>query len=106
MERVKKGGNIMIFPEGGILHNAPVLKPFKSGAFRLAIANNIPIVPVSLIDNWHILPDEKLPALRPTRSRVVVHAPIYPADVQFDETELRQRTHHIISTTLKAHHEN
>lgn len=106
VERVKKGGNIMIFPEGGILPNAPLLKPFKSGAFRLAIANNIPIVPVSLIDNWHILPDEKLPALRPSRSRVVVHAPIYPADVQFDEAELRRRTHHIISTTLNAHHEN
>lgn len=106
MERVKRGGNIMIFPEGGILPGAPMLKAFKSGAFRLAIANNIPIVPVSLIDNWRILEDAPWPALSPGKSRVVVHAPIYPADVNFDEDLLRKRTHEIIDKTLKSYHEN
>jgi 1-acyl-sn-glycerol-3-phosphate acyltransferase len=106
MERVKKGGNIMIFPEGGILPGAPLLKPFKSGAFRLAIANNIPIVPVSLVDNWRILEDAPWPALSPRKSRVVVHAPLYPADVNYDEHLLRKRTHEIIEQTLKSYHEN
>jgi len=106
MERVKRGGNIMIFPEGGIFPGAPMLKAFKSGAFRLAIANNIPIVPVSLIDNWQILEDAPWPALSSGKSRVVVHAPIYPADVNYDEALLRHRTYEIIDKTLKSYHEN
>ncbi|MFN3529082.1 MAG: lysophospholipid acyltransferase family protein [Bacteroidia bacterium] len=105
-QRLKQGGNIMIFPEGGILPNAPTLKAFKSGAFRLAIAHNIPIVPVSLIDNWRILPDAPVPPLRPGKSRVVVHAPIHPQALGGDENELRRLTHQIINNTLIAAHEN
>lgn len=105
-ERLKAGGNIMIFPEGGILPHAPTLKTFKSGAFRLAIALNIPIVPVSLIDNWRILPDAPMPALRFGKSRVMVHAPIHPQEVGSDENELRRLTYHIINKTLMAAHEN
>lgn len=105
-QRLKAGGNIMIFPEGGILPNAPTLKAFKSGAFRLSIANNIPIVPVSLIDNWEILPDRPWPAFFPRKSRVVVHAPLYPEAFGFDEHALRQKTHDIIHQTLTQQHEN
>lgn len=105
-QRLKAGGNIMIFPEGGILPNAPTLKAFKSGAFRLAVANNIPIVPVSLVDNWKILPDRPWPAFFPGKSRVVVHAPLYPEAFGFDEHALRKKTYDIIHQTLTAQHEN
>jgi 1-acyl-sn-glycerol-3-phosphate acyltransferase len=104
--RLMAGGNIAIFPEGGILPGAPTLKPFKSGAFKLAMAHNIAVVPISLIDNWQRLPDEPWPGLVPGCARVVVHQPLHPADFNGDEDALRNKTHQIIETTLNTYHEN
>jgi len=58
-ERIKAGYSIVIFPEGTIWKFAPKLKPFKNGAFKLAIDNAVPIVPVTFYNNYNILPDEK-----------------------------------------------
>ncbi|NQW42545.1 MAG: 1-acyl-sn-glycerol-3-phosphate acyltransferase [Bacteroidetes bacterium] len=58
-DRIKKGYSIVIFPEGTIWKNAPIMKPFKSGAFKLAIDNKVPIQPVTFQSNYKILPDEK-----------------------------------------------
>lgn len=81
-EEVDKGNNIVIFPEGTIPLNAPYMKPFKNGAFKLAMEKNIPIIPVTFVTNWRRL--QAGPALRrgggPGVSHVIVHAPVYPAD--------------------------
>jgi 1-acyl-sn-glycerol-3-phosphate acyltransferase len=58
-ERIKAGYSIILFPEGTIWKFAPRLKTFKNGAFKLAIDNHVPIVPVTFYNNYKILPDEK-----------------------------------------------
>lgn len=58
-ERLKAGYSIIIFPEGTIWKYAPKLKPFKNGAFKLAIEQGVPIIPVTFYNNYKILPDEK-----------------------------------------------
>ncbi|MDI1235008.1 MAG: lysophospholipid acyltransferase family protein [bacterium] len=58
-DRVKAGYSVIIFPEGTIWKFAPKLKPFKNGAFKLAIDLGVPIVPVTFYNNFKILPDEK-----------------------------------------------
>lgn len=58
-DRIKAGYSIIIFPEGTIWKFAPKLKPFKNGAFKLAIELGVPIVPVTFYNNYKILPDEK-----------------------------------------------
>ncbi len=58
-DRIKQGYSIIIFPEGTIWKNAPKLKPFKNGAFKLAIDHQIPVIPVTFYNNYKILPDEK-----------------------------------------------
>jgi 1-acyl-sn-glycerol-3-phosphate acyltransferase len=104
-EKLKAGQSIAIFPEGGIIRGPAMLKPFKSGAFKLAVEHNIPIVPVSLIDSRYILPDVENIALFPGRSRVVVHAPIWPqANNERAEKLLRQATFDVIEKTLSAYH--
>ena len=46
---VRQGWSIVIFPEGGIPDDInPKMIPFKGGAFRLAKALQIPIVPVNV----------------------------------------------------------
>lgn len=49
--RLKQGLSICIFPEGGVPEEYIVLDTFKDGAFRLAINHQIPIVPMTFLDN-------------------------------------------------------
>ncbi len=103
--KLKAGQSIAIFPEGGIIRGPAVLKPFKSGAFKLAVEHNIPIVPVSLIDSRLILPDADRIGLFPGRCRVVVHAPIWPVQgIENAEKLLRQATFEVIEKTLANYH--
>ena len=51
-ERMEEGQSIVIFPEGGVPDDESiVLDEFKDGAFRLAIEHQIPIVPMTFVDN-------------------------------------------------------
>lgn len=49
--RLQQGLSICIFPEGGVPEEHIVLDTFKDGAFRLAINHQIPIVPITFLDN-------------------------------------------------------
>jgi 1-acyl-sn-glycerol-3-phosphate acyltransferase len=51
-KRLNQGLSICIFPEGGVPNDESiVLDEFKDGAFRLAIEHQIPIVPMTFMDN-------------------------------------------------------
>lgn len=49
--RLKQGISICIFPEGMVPEEHILLTEFKDGAFRLAINHQIPIVPITFLDN-------------------------------------------------------
>ena len=50
--RLGQGLSICIFPEGGVPDDENVLlDSFKDGAFKMAIAHHIPVVPMSFHDN-------------------------------------------------------
>lgn len=49
--RLNQGLSICIFPEGGVPDESVILDEFKDGAFRLAVAHQIPIVPITFADN-------------------------------------------------------
>ena len=51
-KRLSQGLSICIFPEGGVpADESIVLDEFKDGAFRLAIEHQIPIIPLTFMDN-------------------------------------------------------
>ena len=50
-KRLESGLSICIFPEGKVPEDHVVLDEFKDGAFRLAINHQIPIVPITFLDN-------------------------------------------------------
>ncbi|UGU17790.1 1-acyl-sn-glycerol-3-phosphate acyltransferase [Sinomicrobium kalidii] len=50
-KRLEEGLSICIFPEGGVPEDDVFLDEFKDGAFRLAIACQIPLVPMTFADN-------------------------------------------------------
>ena len=52
------GWSIVIFPEGTIPEeNIPQMYPFKNGAFRLAKNLNVPILPLTFTQNFHLFSD-------------------------------------------------
>ncbi len=48
--RLDQGLSICIFPEGGVPDEGVLLDEFKDGAFRMAIAHKIPVVPIVFYD--------------------------------------------------------
>jgi 1-acyl-sn-glycerol-3-phosphate acyltransferase len=71
-EKLTNGLSMCFFPEGGIPKQDIFLKQFKNGPFRLAVEQNIKIVPITMPDNKHIFPQEYFKG-RPGISRVKVH---------------------------------
>ncbi len=97
------GRSIMIFPEGGIRAEAiPKMQhPFKDGAFIMAIQQQVPIVPVTLLTNYRILPDKPAVRFYWYPMRAIVHPPLStesltPADVE----QLKEETFRIIDAEL------
>lgn len=52
--RLDNGDAVVIYPEGTI-GNKGKLRPFKNGAFKLAIEKQVPLVPVVNLNNWQFL---------------------------------------------------
>lgn len=102
--RLKEGYGMIIFPEGTIPDNAPVLNEFKSGAFKLAIDNQTPVVPITFLNNWRLMSDpaKLFGPCRPGVSRIIVHEPIETRGLtDKDVLSLQQRTFEQIEKDLK-----
>jgi 1-acyl-sn-glycerol-3-phosphate acyltransferase len=103
---LKNGWSIVIFPEGGIPVDTPILASFKNGAFKLAIDSQVPILPITILDNWKLFNVDPLltgPA-RPGVSRVIIHKPIPTNGLgRKDYINLRQQTFDTINAPLLEH---
>ncbi len=94
------GRSLFIMPEGGILsEEIPKMKqPFKDGAFSLALEANVPIVPITLVNLYKIMPAVGIKWGIP---KVIVHAPVPTQGKTIDE--LKAEVYHIIQDTLDTH---
>lgn len=88
-ENLAKGMSLIIFPEGKIDDAyPPTLQEFKNGPFRLAIEQNVPIVPVSIINVWKVLWDDGFKyGSRPGLVDVFVHEPILTSNLVAENDE-------------------
>jgi len=73
-ERIRSGSSVLVYPEGGRSFQ-PALRPFKRGAFYLAIEAGVPLLPVTVIDAYRLL-DERSYTARPGTLNVVIGKPI------------------------------
>lgn len=98
---IDDGKSLVIFPEGGIWSTQPPkLSRFKDGPFRLSVEKQIPIVPVTLPDNHHILMDAPL-RLKPGRLRLIFHEPVMPASTDPKEVDrLKENVFAVIQNEL------
>ncbi|MBI2817551.1 MAG: 1-acyl-sn-glycerol-3-phosphate acyltransferase [Acidobacteria bacterium] len=73
-DALRRGVSILIFPEGGRSMDGE-LRPFRSGAFRLAIELQAPIVPIAVAGSRQILTPGSI-NIRSGRVRVMAGSPI------------------------------
>ena len=104
--RVKKrlagGLNICIFPEGGVPEEALILDRFKDGAFKMATAHQIPIVPMSFFDCKKRFPF-RWSGGTPGPLRVHVHPFIPTKGIPESEVHLlKERTWQLLHDSLLA----
>ncbi len=101
--KISKGFGVCIYPEGGIPDPRWLLAPFKPGAFRLAVDAQIPIIPITFVDNKRRFPNSWF-AGSPGTLRCVVHKPmITKGPDEHSIQRLRRDAYKAIARTLKAH---
>lgn len=101
-KRLHQGLSICIFPEGGVPDDESiVLDQFKDGAFRLAIEHQIPIVPMSFIDNKKRFPFRFFSGTT-GRMRVKIHPFIETVGLTMeDKHEIKNKARALILKDLK-----
>jgi len=77
LDRLGDGVGILFFAEGTRSQDGKLL-PFKKGAFRLAIDQQLPILPVTLIGTRDIMPARSL-KIFPGQTTMIIHPPLETA---------------------------
>jgi 1-acyl-sn-glycerol-3-phosphate acyltransferase len=99
LERLGDGIGILFFPEGTRSEDGQLL-PFKKGAFRTAIAQGLPLLPVTVTGTREILPARTL-ALFPGCAKLTIHEAIETQGMKPDEVdELMAEAHRRIASAL------
>lgn len=98
--------SIVIFPEGGIkTKRPPQMESFKDGAFKMAIQQQVPIVPITLLNNYKILPDEKGILFSRHVLLAIVHQPFPTIGLeQENASALKRECYRLIQETLNTYH--
>lgn len=98
---IAEGLSLVIYPEGTRSRNAELM-PFKKGAFRIAIDNGMPVVPVTICGSDRVWkPGSKL--IRGGPVRLVIHEPIATTGLtQADIGELRDRVRRVVEESYLA----
>lgn len=89
---LKENKSLVIFPEGKIDDDYPPrLHEFKSGSFRLAIENQVQILPIVIVDAWKLLWDDGSKyGSRPGIVHIKVLPPIDTKNLSDEEASMLQ----------------
>ena len=106
-EALEEKVNLCIFPEGTTNNNGRQLMDMKMGAFKLAIEKQVPIVPVTFLDNFRLFLNDGKHRARPGRSNVIVHDPIFTTGMtKKDLPALAEQVKQTIQTALDNKYES
>jgi 1-acyl-sn-glycerol-3-phosphate acyltransferase len=103
---LQQGRSIVIYPEGGIRATNPpqMALPLKDGAFAMAIQQQVPLVPISLLNVYKRLPDNgKTPQLHAGKIKAIVHKPISTIGMtSADIPALKEQFYNLVQDTLNS----
>lgn len=90
-DNLASGMSLIIFPEGGINAEVypPALQPFKNGPFRLAIEQQVHIIPVSISNAWQKMWDDgEKYGTSPGICDIYIHKPIATDHYSLEHADL------------------
>jgi 1-acyl-sn-glycerol-3-phosphate acyltransferase len=102
-EAIDRGEVVALYPEGTIPADSPRMKPFKNGAFKMAIDKQVPIVPITWVNVYKVMkdPSEFTEYSLPQAVSVVIHQPIETKGLsEEDLVNLRSRVFEAIDSAL------
>ena len=102
-KKLDEGLTQVIYPEGTISERGK-LRPFKNGAFKLAIEKQVPVVPVVNLNNWWFLQNGGFFKSngRPGIPEIVVGDPISTIGMtEKNIPELKEKVYTFIHTELE-----
>jgi 1-acyl-sn-glycerol-3-phosphate acyltransferase len=102
LDRLGNGIGILFFIEGTRSTDGKLL-PFKKGAFRTAIEQQLPVLPVTLVGTRDILPPDSFKVF-PGSTRMIIHPAIETDGMNHEQTgELMKQAKQAISSALPEH---
>jgi len=98
--RLVNGTSVLFFPEGTRTQTSK-LKPFKKGAFKMAVDLGLPILPVTLKGLDNIMPTQTVD-LMPGKAEIIFHSPIPTDNIsEHDIDALIEQCSKVMATPLK-----
>jgi 1-acyl-sn-glycerol-3-phosphate acyltransferase len=104
LQLLREGRPMIVFPEGGMRStNPPQMAPFMDGAFAMAIQQQVPIVPITLLNDYRVLPNAKKLRMRWEPIQVVFHPPVLTTGLTMSDIEpLKKQVFAIIQQELSG----
>jgi 1-acyl-sn-glycerol-3-phosphate acyltransferase len=97
---VRSGNSVILFPEGTRTRDGSI-QPFKTGAFRLALDTQSPILPVAIIGTFDAINKNSLLIHKNYNIRLVVLDPIpYYEIAHMNPKEISLKVHDLIRTAI------
>jgi 1-acyl-sn-glycerol-3-phosphate acyltransferase len=102
LQLLREGRPLIVFPEGGMRSaNPPQMAPFMDGAFAMAIQQQVPIIPITLLNDYRVLPNVRKLRMQWEPIQVVFHPPILTTDLTMSDVEpLKKQTFAVIEAEL------
>lgn len=101
VQRLQPGTGMLFFPEGTRSRSGRLL-PFKKGAFRVALDQQMDILPMTVIGTRDVLPADSM-RLCPGTVRLKIHPPVSTAGISTTELDrLRAEVRQTIASALPA----
>ncbi|MEJ2582111.1 MAG: lysophospholipid acyltransferase family protein [Acidobacteriota bacterium] len=98
-EKIVDGTSVMFFPEGTRSRDGK-LKPFKRGAFRMALDLGLPILPLTVTGTRDVLPAGTID-LMPGSARLIIHPPISVEGMTVEDCpQLSRHVREVIASSL------
>jgi len=88
--KIKKGLNVLIFPEGTRSENGTLL-PFKRGAFHILGLVKVPVVPLAVYGSSLLMPKGKVLPLSKGNVRIEIGKPINSGEEKVKKSEIMER---------------
>ncbi len=97
-KRLRNGMSIVVFPEGRRTDTGK-MGTFKSGAFKLAVEFNLPVVPITIDGSYQVMPRSTF-NITPGTITITMHTPIMPGENGHDAHTLSKMCFDTIASAL------